>query len=113
MSDVFEHLDEVMERLTGLRDELLADPAAANRSTRLAAVFETEARTWPQLYELSSLRLVAGGAGRRGRCPGERAAVGAAGRRRGTGGWRPRHPCVQRRGLHGVQFLDGCAGMGT
>ena len=58
MSGVFEHLDEVLTRVTRLRDELLADPAAVNRSMRLAAVFESEAQTWSQLYELSSLRLV-------------------------------------------------------
>ena len=58
MSGVFEHLDEVLTRVTRLRDELLADPTAVNRSARLAAVFESEARTWSQLFELSSLRLV-------------------------------------------------------
>ena len=58
MSGVFEHLDEVMTRVTRARDELLADPTAVDRATRLAAVFETEARTWSQFYELSGLRLV-------------------------------------------------------
>ena len=58
MSGVFEHLDEVLTRVTHLRDELLADPTAVNRSARLAAAFESEARTWSQLFELSSLRLV-------------------------------------------------------
>ncbi len=58
MSSVFEHLDEVVQRLAVLRDELLADPTAVNRSARLAAVFESEARAWSQLFELSSLRLV-------------------------------------------------------
>jgi hypothetical protein len=58
MSDVFEHLDGVVERLSGLRDELLADEYAPDRAARLAAVFESEARAWSQLFELSSLRLV-------------------------------------------------------
>jgi hypothetical protein len=58
MSEVFEHLDEVLQRLTQLRDELLINPAAPNREARLAAVFECEARLWSQFYELTSLRLV-------------------------------------------------------
>jgi hypothetical protein len=58
MSGVFEHLDEIGERLAGLRDELLADAFAPDRAARLAAVFESEARAWSQLYELSCLRLV-------------------------------------------------------
>ena len=58
MSAVFEHLDEVLQRLTQLRDELLARPAAPDREARLAAVFECEARLWSQFYELTSLRLV-------------------------------------------------------
>ena len=58
MSDVFEHLDGVVERLSGLRDELLADECAPDRTARLAAVFAAEAVAWSQLYELSSLRLV-------------------------------------------------------
>jgi hypothetical protein len=58
MSAVFDHLDEVVQRLVGLRDELLADEFAGDRAARLAAVFESEARAWSQLFELSSLRLV-------------------------------------------------------
>ena len=58
MSSVFEHLDQVVERLASLRDELLADEFAPDRAARLAAVFESEARAWSQVYELSSLRLV-------------------------------------------------------
>jgi hypothetical protein len=58
VSAVFEHLDDVVERLAVLRDELLADEAAPDRSGRLAAVFEAEALAWSQLYELSGLRLV-------------------------------------------------------
>ena len=58
MSDVFEHLDSVVERLSGLRDELLADEYAPDRAARLAVVFESEAQAWSQLFELSSLRLV-------------------------------------------------------
>jgi hypothetical protein len=58
MSAVFEHLDEVLQRLTQLRDELLANPVTPNREARLAAVFECEARLWSQFYELTSLRLV-------------------------------------------------------
>jgi hypothetical protein len=58
MSAVFEHLDQVLVRLTRLRDELLADPYAVDRAARLAAVFESEARLWSQLYELISVRLL-------------------------------------------------------
>jgi hypothetical protein len=58
MSDVFEHLDGVVERLSGLRGELLADEGAPDRAARLAAVFESEAEAWSQLFELSGLRLV-------------------------------------------------------
>jgi hypothetical protein len=58
VSAVFQHLDDVLARVMRLRDELLADPRAADRAARLAAVFESEARVWSQLYELSSLRLV-------------------------------------------------------
>ena len=58
MSDVFAHLDEVVQRLAGLRDELLADECAPDRAARLAAVFDAEAEAWSQLFELASLRLV-------------------------------------------------------
>lgn len=58
MSDVLAHLDEVVQRLAGLRDELLADERAPDRSARLAAVFDAEAEAWSQLFELASLRLV-------------------------------------------------------
>ena len=58
MSGVFGHLDKVVDRLAGLRDELLADEGAPDRAARLAAVFEAEAEAWSQVYELSSLRLV-------------------------------------------------------
>ena len=58
MSSVFEHLDQAVERLAGLRDELLADPYATDRAARLAAVFESEARAWSQVYEIAHLRLV-------------------------------------------------------
>jgi hypothetical protein len=58
VSSVFEHLDQVVERLAGLRDELLADEFARERAARLSAVFESEALAWSQVYEMSSLRLV-------------------------------------------------------
>jgi hypothetical protein len=58
MSNVYEHLDEAVERLAGLRNALLADEFAPDRAARLAAVFESEARAWSQVFELSSLRLV-------------------------------------------------------
>ena len=58
MSDVFEHLDGVVDRLAALRDELLADEFAPDRAARLAAVFESEARAWSQVYELAHLRLI-------------------------------------------------------
>ena len=58
MSAVFDHLDEVVQRLAGVRDDLLADEFAVDRAARLAAVFDAEARAWSQLFELSSLRLV-------------------------------------------------------
>ena len=57
MSGVFEHLDEVVSRLAAVRDELLADECAPDRAARLAAVFESEARAWSQVYELTHLRL--------------------------------------------------------
>ena len=34
MNAVFEHLDQAVQRLAGLRDELLADPYAADRAAR-------------------------------------------------------------------------------
>ena len=58
MNAVFEHLDQAVQRLAVLRDELLADPYAVDRAARLAAVFESEARAWSQVYEISHLRLV-------------------------------------------------------
>lgn len=58
MSDVFAHLDEVVQRLMGVRDELLADDRTPDRAARLAAVFDAEAEAWSQLFELASLRLV-------------------------------------------------------
>jgi hypothetical protein len=58
MSAVFEHLDGVVQRLAGLRDELLAEECAPDREARLAVVFESEAEAWSQLYELAGLRLV-------------------------------------------------------
>ena len=57
MSPVFEHLDEVVSRLTSVRDQLLADEFAPDRAARLAAVFGAEAEAWSQFYELSGLRL--------------------------------------------------------
>lgn len=58
MSSVFEHLDQAVNRLAGLRDELLADVGAPDRAARLAAVFESEARAWSQVYEITHLRLI-------------------------------------------------------
>lgn len=58
MSDVFAHLDEVVQRLAVVRDELLADEYAPDRAARLVAVFDAEAEAWSQLFELASLRLV-------------------------------------------------------
>ena len=58
MSSVFDHLDEVMDRLAASRDELLADEFAPDRSARLASVFACEAEVWSQLFELAGLRLV-------------------------------------------------------
>ncbi len=58
MSDVFEHLDEAVVRLAGMRDELLSDEFALDRAERLAEVFAAEAEAWSQLFELSTLRLV-------------------------------------------------------
>jgi hypothetical protein len=55
---VFEHLDQAVERLLGVRDELLADEYAPDRAARLAGVFAAEAEAWSQVYELSGLRLV-------------------------------------------------------
>lgn len=58
MSSVYQHIDEAVERLTRLRDELLADGPTPDRSARLAAVFEAEAEAWSQVYELAHLRLI-------------------------------------------------------
>ncbi len=58
MSDVFEHLDEAVGRLAGVRDELLSDEFALDRAGRLAEVFAAEAEAWSQLFELSTLRLI-------------------------------------------------------
>jgi hypothetical protein len=58
MSSVFMHLDEAVERIVRLREDLLREADTPSRTERLAAVFESEARAWSQLYELSSLRLV-------------------------------------------------------
>ena len=58
MSSVFEHLDQAVDRLATVRDELLADPYAVDRAARLAAVFESEACAWSQVYELSRRRLI-------------------------------------------------------
>ena len=58
MSSVFEHLDQAVDRLATLRDQLLADECAPDRAARLAAVFESEARAWSQVFELAHLRLI-------------------------------------------------------
>jgi hypothetical protein len=58
MSRVFAHLDEALERVLRLREQLLADVYAPERAARLALVFESEARAWSQLFELTSLRPV-------------------------------------------------------
>jgi hypothetical protein len=58
VSSVFKHLDQAVQRLALLRDELLADKSAPDRAARLAAVFESEACAWSQVYELAHLRLV-------------------------------------------------------
>jgi hypothetical protein len=58
VSDVFEHLDVVVDRLARVRDELLADEFAPDRAAQLAAVFASVARAWSQVYELSGLRLI-------------------------------------------------------
>lgn len=59
------HLDEALERVIRLREQLLADPYAECRAERLALLFESEARAWSQLFELTRLR------------PGWRAALAA------------------------------------
>lgn len=52
------HLDEALERVVRLREQLLTDPFAEARAERLALLFESEARAWSQLYELTRLRPV-------------------------------------------------------
>lgn len=52
------HLDEALERVLRLREQLLADPFAEARAERLALLFESEARAWSQLFELTRLRPV-------------------------------------------------------
>jgi hypothetical protein len=91
VSSVSEHLDQVVERLAGLRDQLLADELAPDRAARLAVVFESEARAWSQVYELSSLRLV------------WRAALAAeAGARANAGSW-ARRATVGQAGVISLQ----------
>src|SRR4051794_34698814 len=58
MSSVFMHLDEVVERIVRQREDLLREADTPSRAERLEAMYESEARAWSQLYELSSLRLV-------------------------------------------------------
>lgn len=60
------HLDEALERVLRLRDQLLTNPDAEDRSARLAVVFESEARAWSQIFEAARSRVVC------------RAALGAA-----------------------------------
>lgn len=57
-SNVFDHLDGVVERLARERDGLLADRNTPNRAVRLAALFEAEARAWSQVFEMAHLRLI-------------------------------------------------------
>ena len=112
MNQLFEHLDQAVQRLAVLRDELLADEDAPDRAARLAVVFTCEAQAWSQVYELAHLRLIwraalAAEAGARAnaaqwarRAAAERAGGAAAelGRRSGgcapTGG--PHHDDVER-----------------
>src|SRR4051795_8066964 len=58
MSSVFMHIDEVVERIVRRREDLLREADTPSRAEHLAAMYESEARAWSQLYELSSLRLV-------------------------------------------------------
>ena len=58
MSSVFVHIDEVVERIVRRREDLLREADTPSRAEHLAAMYESEARAWSQLYELSSLRLV-------------------------------------------------------
>lgn len=58
MSSVLMHLDEALERVVRLREQLLADPYAEARAERLALLFESEARAWSQLFELTHVRAV-------------------------------------------------------
>ena len=80
MSSVFEHLDEVggSARCGCATSCWPTSPRAGSRAARLAAVFESEARAWSQLYELSSACGWCGGRRwPRRRGAGERGAVGA------------------------------------
>lgn len=58
MSSVIKQLDDVLEQQIRLREELLTDVNVALRAERLAALYESEARIWSQLFELSTHRLV-------------------------------------------------------
>lgn len=51
-------IDEAVERVTRLCEQLLRESEAPQRAERLALLFESEARLWSQLYDLTSLRLV-------------------------------------------------------
>jgi hypothetical protein len=55
---VIAQLDEVLERQCRLREELLVHNGAAFRAERLAALYESEARVWSQVFELATQRLV-------------------------------------------------------
>lgn len=58
MSARISHLDDALERVSRLREQLLADVDAPHRAERIAVLFESEARVWSQLFDLARTRLV-------------------------------------------------------
>lgn len=58
MSPGISHLDDALERVSRLREQLLADADAPHRAERIAVLFESEARVWAQLFDLARTRLV-------------------------------------------------------
>ena len=86
--NVFGHLDEVVERLAGERDELIADEQAGPGGPTRRGVRGRGAGVVAGLRDGAPAADLACGAGRRGRRSGERGAVGAA-RRTERAGWMP------------------------
>ena len=55
---LLDDIDAAVDRAARLRDDLLADPSAANRAERMALLFASEARAWSRLFEVAEARPV-------------------------------------------------------